>query len=85
MKLYGKGVMVRSIEENNSILSIPDSGITPPQKGEVFAVGFDCEHTKIGDKVLHPERGGIKVTYNDVPLLYFSSEDSLIANLDENE
>lgn len=85
MKLYGKGVIVRTINETSTVLSVPSSGMTPPQKGEVFAVGFDCEHTKIGDKILHPERGGIKVEYNGESLLYFSSEDSLIANLDENE
>ena len=85
MKLYGKGVMVRTIEEETGLLSIPEAGAVPSQKGVVFAVGFDCEHTKIGDQVLHPQRGGIKVEYNGTALLYFSSEDSLIANLDENE
>lgn len=40
---------------------IPDAAKEPPTTGTVFLVGNECQHVKIGDRVMYPKQGGTEI------------------------
>ena len=60
LPFFDKLIVLRDSRENKTAggIFIPESNTKLPDKGTVVAVGPDCEHVAVGDRVIFPRLAG---------------------------
>lgn len=66
LKPIGDRVLVArdTAEESRGGIVLPDSSKSKPTTGTVEAIGDTVEFTKVNDRVMLPQYGGVEVTIN---------------------